>query len=102
LKDQTECINDNLNPDFAKSIKVDYIFEITQVMKIDVLDIDGPNSFDYIGSVTFELGELMGSKNNMLILELKNEKRKEKVGKVIVRSEAVQEKQDRKFEYGCN
>ena len=95
LKDQTEVIQDNLNPDFAKSIKVDYVFEQTQLMKIEVLDIDGPNQADYIGSVTFELGELMGSRNNMLILDLKNDKRKQKAGKVIVRSEAVEETQDR-------
>lgn len=29
LKDSTEMIRDNLNPDFAKSIKVDYIFEVS-------------------------------------------------------------------------
>jgi len=63
-------------------------------LKIDVLDVD-PNKSDFIGNVTFELGELMGSKHNMLILDLKNDKRKAKAGKVIVRSEAVQEKQDR-------
>ena len=68
-------------------------------MKVEVLDIDGPDSSDYIGFVTFELGELMGSKNNMLILDLKNEipadKRQKKAGKVIIRSEAVEEKQER-------
>lgn len=58
------------------------------------MDVD-PNKSDFIGNVTFELGELMGSKHNMLILDLKNDKRKAKAGKVIVRSEAVQEKQDR-------
>lgn len=64
-------------------------------MKVEVLDIDGPNQSDHIGTATFELGELMGSKNNMLILDLKNDKRKQKSGKVIIRSEAVEEKQDR-------
>ena len=64
-------------------------------MKVEVLDIDGPDSSDYIGFVTFELGELMGSKNNMLILDLKNDKRNKKAGKVIIRSEAVEEKQER-------
>ena len=95
LKDQTETIQDNLNPDFAKSINVDYIFEQTQKMKVEVLDIDGPNKSDYIGAAEFELGELMGSKNNMLIIDLKDPNRKQKSGKVIIRSEAVEEKQDR-------
>ena len=28
FKSQTETIQDNLNPDFAKSVRVDYIFEV--------------------------------------------------------------------------
>lgn len=28
IKDKTETIKDNLNPDFVKSVKVDYIFEV--------------------------------------------------------------------------
>ena len=40
LIDKTEIIWDNLNPDFSKSFVLDYIFEVTQTFKIEVVDID--------------------------------------------------------------
>jgi hypothetical protein len=86
----TEKIFDNLNPDFAKSIVLDYIFEIDQQFKVECIDDDGNGKFDFIGEATFELGELMGSKNNLLILPLIHDKKTmKKGGKLIVRSEEV-------------
>ena len=38
--DETERINNNLNPDFSKSIECDYFFEKEQHIKIMVYDID--------------------------------------------------------------
>jgi Ca2+-dependent lipid-binding protein len=71
LTGKTEIIKDNLNPNFVKSICLDYIFEIQQFFKVHVVDVDdfkNDSNFDSIGEAEFELGELMGSKNNMLIL----------------------------------
>jgi hypothetical protein len=87
---RTEIINDNLNPDFAKSIVTDYIFEQTQKFRVDAIDDDGNGKFETIGSAIFELGELMGSKNNLLILHLMRDlKTMKKSGQLIVRSEEV-------------
>lgn len=94
----TEIIQDNLNPDFSKSFIIDYIFECTQILKVEVVDVDSETDFDFIGSTTFELGELMGSKNNMLIVNLIHKKDSSNNlkmgGKLIVRSEAISENND--------
>ena len=37
---QTEVIVDNLDPEFVKEIKVDYYFEMQQIFRIDVYDVD--------------------------------------------------------------
>lgn len=67
---QTEVINNNLNPDFSTSFTVEFIFERKQVFKVEAKDIDNNagTSFDSLGSVTFEMGTLIGSANNTLIL----------------------------------
>lgn len=93
LVGNTETIQDNLNPDFSKSFVVDYIFEVKQIFKVEVVDVDSATEFDFIGNITFELGELMGSKNSMLILNLINKKDSSNNvkfgGKLIVRSETI-------------
>jgi hypothetical protein len=33
-------IVDTLNPDFVKEIKVDYYFEMQQIFRVDVYDVD--------------------------------------------------------------
>jgi hypothetical protein len=38
LVGKTECISNNLNPDFAKSFIVNYYFEKEQYMKFEVFD----------------------------------------------------------------
>lgn len=69
---KTEQIQDNLNPDFTKSLLVDFIFETHQFFKIECRDIDNNSGSDYdeLGCCEFELGHLMGCRNNMLILDL--------------------------------
>ena len=37
---QTECIYDNLNPNFVTNFEVDYLFEDTQVFLIEAWDMD--------------------------------------------------------------
>jgi hypothetical protein len=85
----TETIQNNLNPDFSKSFQVDFIFERRQEFKISVVDVDDASgkSFDPLGSTTFEMGQLIGSSNNTLILQLIENGVNQ--GSVIVRSEKV-------------
>jgi Ca2+-dependent lipid-binding protein len=45
---RTETIMDNLNPNFAKSILLDYFFEVQQPLKFVCYDYDGPNSSEVI------------------------------------------------------
>lgn len=60
---ETEIIWDNLNPDFAKSFVIDFVFETVQKMKAEVVDCDDDKDVKnrLIGSVEFELGRLIGS-----------------------------------------
>jgi hypothetical protein len=92
MKGKTEKIDDNLNPNFATSFIFDYIFEIQQAMRFEVVDIDGPGQFDYIGHAETKLGTIVGAKNSTLILPLvdRNNNKKQN-GKIILRTEKVQE-----------
>ena len=47
---KTERIDNNLNPDFKTAILVTYKFEQHQKLKFELIDDDGNNSFDLIGS----------------------------------------------------
>ena len=77
---RTECIQNNLNPNFSKTFVIDYIFEVQQHIKFTVLDIDGPNSFDFIGDTETTVGKVFGSKNQTCILDI-FDKKKKKSGK---------------------
>ena len=105
---KTETIKDNLNPNFSRSFIIDYIFECQQVFKLHVVDIDDFNNdskFDTLGEAQFEQGEQMGSKNNMLILDLldpKQKNSKKSMGKIIIRSETVAKLNDYiTMSFGC-
>jgi Copine/C2 domain len=86
---KTEEIKDNLNPDFKTTIEVFYQFEIQQTVRIEVVDMDGKDSFEQIGYVDVPLGTLASAKQNTWTGEIfKNGDRKSR-GKVIVRFEAL-------------
>jgi len=85
---QTETIQDNLNPNFSKSIVVDYVFEIKQPIKFEVWDYDSPTSSDFIGAVETTVGAIVGAKNQTVILDLKDKYNKD-AGKAVVRAEKV-------------
>jgi hypothetical protein len=59
---QTERIDNNLNPDFKKQIEATYAFERHQKLKFEVVDDDGNNEFEMIGTVETTMGALMGAK----------------------------------------
>lgn len=46
---QTEAIKENLNPDWKKTIEIDYIFEMQQILRFEVWDVDDSGSDDMIG-----------------------------------------------------
>ena len=85
---RTEIIWDDLNPNFVKTFKIDYIFEIQQHIKFDVIDIDGKTSFDFIGEAFSNIGAMVGAKNQTLILDLHDRSNKTS-GKIILRADKV-------------
>ena len=68
---------------------VDFVFERVQQLKVEVVDCDDDKNIKtrLIGSAEFELGRLIGSNNNTLILPLMDDKKTN--GNIIVRSEKV-------------
>lgn len=62
---RTEVIKNNLNPDFCKSIIIDYFFEEVQKLKFCVYDIDNETSTladdDFLGSLECTMGEVVSS-----------------------------------------
>ncbi|XP_028392485.1 copine-3-like isoform X2 [Dendronephthya gigantea] len=71
---RTEQIKDNLNPNFAKSIIVDYHFEELQKLKFSVYDIDDPkenlSKADFLGNLETTLGQLVSSQKYSKPLQL--------------------------------
>lgn len=65
-------MKDNTNPTFIKTFVIDYIFEIQQNVKFVVMDYDTPQSSDFIGETSTTVSKIMGSKNQTIILDLKN------------------------------
>ncbi len=96
---RTEVIKNDLNPDFTKSFKLDFIFETKQKFKVEVVDVDNFTTYkgDFLGEAYFELADIVGSLHNMKILKLKSRKQKSRkqndCGKCIVRLDEVDESQ---------
>ena len=62
---RTECIDNNLNPDFAKKIKMTYFFEEQQMIKFSIYDLDSQSprlaDHDFLGSTVVSLGRIVSS-----------------------------------------
>ena len=78
---RTECIQNNLNPQFTRKVQISYCFEQQQNLKFDMFDIDNPSSnlrdHDFIGSATCTLGQIVtagggGSGGHGITLTLNN------------------------------
>ena len=95
---RTEVIKNDLNPDFSKSFRIEFIFETKQKFKVELIDVDNFNTLegDYIGSAEFELADIVGSLHNMKILRLIDPKGNE-TGKCIVRMDKVSEEFQKKI-----
>mmetsp|Transcript_32168 Transcript_32168/g.39888 ORF Transcript_32168/g.39888 Transcript_32168/m.39888 type:complete len:92 (-) Transcript_32168:1675-1950(-) len=63
---RTEFIKDSLNPDFEKSIDIDFFFEKNQMLRFEFIDDDGGDSedpyYDIIGAAITSLPAIMASK----------------------------------------
>ena len=62
---RTECIPNNLNPEFVTKIGVDYYFEERQLMKFEIYDIDNKSprlqDHDFLGRLECSLGEIVAN-----------------------------------------
>lgn len=72
---RTECIMNNLNPEFTKKFIVPYMFEQQQKLKFELYDLDSEsrnlNDHDFLGRMFCSLGEIInsGSLTRPLVLE---------------------------------
>jgi len=75
----TEVIHDTLNPQFVKKILVDFHFEQSEVYKVEVYDSDDDSQqtqdlskHDFIGSLTFQLHEVVTGRDQIMTKWLEN------------------------------
>jgi hypothetical protein len=61
--DQTEVIDDELNPDFKKTFSMYYYFERSQPLKFKILDHDGKDKYNLVGTVNTTLAKIVAAKN---------------------------------------
>ena len=85
---QTEIKWNHLNPDFAKSFELDFIFERRQTIRVECRDADDESgkNYDVLGTTEFDLGTAVGSVNSTMILNL--QEKGKNMGKLVVRIES--------------
>eukprot|EP00397_Hematodinium_sp_SG-2012_P011305 GEMP01011441.1.p1 GENE.GEMP01011441.1~~GEMP01011441.1.p1 ORF type:complete len:579 (+),score=97.41 GEMP01011441.1:92-1828(+) len=88
---QTEVIQNNLNPTFSTTVLVDYFFEQEQTLQIKVLDVDKDKvhfkDADFLGQTIFNVGSLVSAKGQQLVQQLTLPKSKAAQGMIIIRAE---------------
>eukprot|EP01083_Nonionella_stella_P092710 259600_1 len=105
LVGKTDIIWDNPNPDFSNDIRLSYLFEEIQTIRLDIWDANEQQTkdltkHDYIGYVDFVVGDLVTSKGQKLVIEIKDGKgvKLKKVNGLppiaIIRSQEVDENYD--------
>jgi len=97
---KTETRNDDLNPNFKTTFQLDFIFEVNQPLLFEVIDVDGPSSFEVIGVAESTLGAIMGAKKQIMILDLKTKAGKIG-GKIVIRGEKTGESKNVIFWQWC-
>ena len=84
--DRTECIKNDLNPTFIKSIVIEYYFEVYQRLKFEVYDKDSSSDVlhhhDFLGSLEISLGSIVGEPGSAVTKHL-FDKNKEKLQSTI-------------------
>ena len=94
---ETEQIENNNNPDFAKFFEMDYFFEKKQMLKFECFDVDGSSKkwkLTLIGQIEVELGKIIGSPQHTFIQDLVHDKAKGERGKIILRGEPQAQSND--------
>ena len=83
--DRTEVVQDNLNPDWQKTITMDFFFETKQSLKFSVFDFDesSPESLGYIFTT---LGDLVAKGTSFIKLSTR--------GSLIIRVEEIKTSRD--------
>uniref|UniRef100_A0A1I7S2X2 Copine-8 n=1 Tax=Bursaphelenchus xylophilus TaxID=6326 RepID=A0A1I7S2X2_BURXY len=93
---RTEIIWDNLSPNWATKIKLDYFFERRQTLLFKIYDIDSPNAtlseHDFLGSCSTDLADILAAPNGYLTLSLGGWNRAK--GHLIVFAEEVTQVQN--------
>lgn len=89
LVGSTENLNSTANPNFSKTITVDYIFSIMQSCRFEVLDIGPDKKKSRIGCVETSLGAIVGSKYSTLSLNIHDDQGKFS-GKITLKAENTQ------------
>lgn len=94
-QDRTEVIHNNPNPNFVKTFKSYYIFEISQPLRFEVYDVDSKLSslkkHDFIGYVETDLQHLVSNLEQELTFDLFNDKKNGERGKLIITCEQTKE-----------
>eukprot|EP01084_Bolivina_argentea_P026186 48639_1 len=102
---KTEIVWDNPHPDFSKDIRINYLFEEIQYIRLEMYDADEHQTIDlskhdYIGSAEFVVGDLVTANGQKLIMAItdRNGKRIKKVKGlqpiVIVRAQEIDDNYD--------
>ncbi|RUS87953.1 hypothetical protein EGW08_004231, partial [Elysia chlorotica] len=90
--ERTETIQDNLNPEFAKKVVIDYFFEEAQRLKFEVYDVDSPSrnlqQHDFIGWAEVTLGEIVGAVGGCVVKKLRSNLQGEN-GDIVLRAEEL-------------
>jgi len=87
---KTEVIMNNLNPEFAKPVEIDYFFEEEQQLRFVVYDIDdftgkNPSKNDFLGEYTTTLANIVNARNK----RIKGRLLKIQHGDIIITAEEV-------------
>ena len=90
---KTEAIPDVLNPNFVKTFVVDYIFEVQQHVKFQLVHVGHSHQ---AGTIETTIGAIVGAKNQTLVCDLKDDKGDFK-GKIVFRCDKAQNASESAF-----
>ena len=89
--DRTECVKNNLNPQFSKTIYLDYRFEEVQKIYFGVYDVDnetqGLDDDDFLGSMETTLGQIVSA--STFTKKLVGKKSSTNAGTITIHAEEV-------------
>ncbi|KAM3138201.1 hypothetical protein pb186bvf_009664 [Paramecium bursaria] len=87
---RTEKIDNNLNPNFAKSMTIEYHFEVQQHLRFEVYHYVDERQSKLIGRTDTTLSAVVGSKDQLIALPLYDDTNS-KGGTIIIRADQVKD-----------